>query len=52
MKELEKHAILKTLEATGGSTVKAAEILDVSIRMIQYRLHKYGVRGKEAPSDE
>jgi two-component system response regulator HydG len=43
MAELEKFAILKTLEAVDGSTVRAAEILDVSVRTIQYRLHEYGV---------
>lgn len=43
MAELEKHAILATLEAVGGSTSKAAEMLDISARTIQYRLHEYGV---------
>ncbi len=43
MAEIEKFAILNTLEATGGSTVKAAEILDISVRTIQYRLHEYGM---------
>jgi len=41
--EIEKFAILSTLEATEGSTARAAEILDVSVRTIQYRLHEYGV---------
>jgi two-component system, NtrC family, response regulator HydG len=41
--ELEKHAILATLEAAEGSTTRAAEILDISVRTIQYRLHEYGV---------
>jgi two-component system response regulator HydG len=44
MAEVERHMILTTLEATGGSTSKAAEILDISVRTIQYRLHDYGVR--------
>jgi two-component system, NtrC family, response regulator HydG len=44
MAEVERHMILTTLEATGGSTSKAAEILDISVRTIQYRLHEYGVR--------
>ncbi|HVK78071.1 MAG TPA: sigma-54 dependent transcriptional regulator [Kofleriaceae bacterium] len=39
--EIEKYAILETLRATGGSTSKAAEILGVSVRTIQYRLHEY-----------
>jgi DNA-binding NtrC family response regulator len=43
MAELEKYAILKTLEAVDGSTVRAAELLDISVRTIQYRLHEYGL---------
>ena len=43
MAELEKHAILATLEAVGGSTSRAADMLDISARTIQYRLHEYGV---------
>jgi two-component system response regulator HydG len=43
MAELEKHAILTTLESVGGSTSRAAEMLDISARTIQYRLHEYGV---------
>jgi len=39
--ELEKYAILETLKLTGGSTSKAAEILGISVRTIQYRLHDY-----------
>jgi two-component system response regulator HydG len=48
MADIEKHAILKTLEAVGGSTSRAAEILDISVRTIQYRLHEYGL-AKERP---
>ena len=43
MAELEKYGILKTLEAVDGSTVRAAELLDISVRTIQYRLHEYGL---------
>jgi two-component system response regulator HydG len=43
MAEIERFAILSTLEATGGSTSKAAEILDISVRTIQYRLAEYGL---------
>jgi len=39
---LERYAILKTLEHTGGSTSKAAELLGISPRKIQYKLHEYG----------
>jgi DNA-binding NtrC family response regulator len=41
MDEIEKHAILKTLEHTGGSTSRAAEILGISPRKIQYKLREY-----------
>ena len=39
--EIERHAILTTFEATGGSTSKAAEMLGISVRKIQYKLHEY-----------
>ena len=48
MAEIERWAILATLEVTGGSTARAAEVLDISVRTVQYRLHQYGV-GKEKP---
>ncbi len=43
--EIERHAILETLAHVGGSTTKAAKILGISVRKIQYRLHEYA----EAP---
>ncbi|HMY17994.1 MAG TPA: sigma-54 dependent transcriptional regulator [Polyangium sp.] len=47
MAEIERFAILTTLEATNGSTTRAAEMLDISVRTIQYRLHEYGIVSKE-----
>jgi DNA-binding NtrC family response regulator len=41
MAELERYAIVETLKSTGGSTSRAAEILGLSSRTIQYRLHEY-----------
>jgi DNA-binding NtrC family response regulator len=41
LRELERYAILKTLEHVGGSTSKAARILGISPRKIQYRLNEY-----------
>ncbi|RYE83942.1 MAG: sigma-54-dependent Fis family transcriptional regulator, partial [Myxococcales bacterium] len=41
MAELERFAILRTLEACGGSTSRAATILGISPRKIQYKLHEY-----------
>ncbi len=46
MAEIERFAILSTLEATNGSTTRAAEMLDISVRTIQYRLHEYGLAAK------
>ena len=41
MSQIERVAILRTLEAVGGSTSKAAGILGISSRKIQYRLSGY-----------
>ncbi len=46
--DLEKYAILKTLEHTGGSTSRAAHMLGISPRKIQYRLRDYSGRGPRA----
>jgi two-component system response regulator HydG len=48
MDEIERYAITKTLEATGGSTSRAAEILQLSVRKIQYKLHEYESAPKSA----
>ncbi len=45
IEDLERYAILQTLESTGGSTSKAAAILGMSVRKIQYKVRSYG----EAP---
>jgi len=39
--EIEREAILRTLDRVGGSSARAAELLGVSIRKIQYRLKEY-----------
>jgi two-component system, NtrC family, response regulator HydG len=52
MAEIERFAILATLDATGGSTTKAAEMLDISVRTIQYRLHEYGIVAKDKDKDK
>jgi DNA-binding NtrC family response regulator len=41
MADIERYAILETLKVTGGSTSRAAEMLGISTRTIQYRLHDY-----------
>ncbi len=55
IQDLERYAILRTLEACGGSTSKAASILGVSPRKIQYKLHEYSagpVAGPASTRDE
>jgi DNA-binding NtrC family response regulator len=57
--EIERYAILKTLEQVGGRTSKAAKILGISSRKIQYRINEYedaarlasGSPGPEAGDD-
>jgi two-component system response regulator HydG len=48
MDEIERYAITKTLESTGGSTSRAAEMLNISVRKIQYKLHEYESAPKSA----
>jgi two-component system NtrC family response regulator/two-component system response regulator HydG len=42
---IEREAILRTLEAVGGSTSRAAALLDISARKIQYKLKEYKQAG-------
>jgi DNA-binding NtrC family response regulator len=41
--ELERFAILRTLNACGGSPTRAAAVLGISRRTIQYRLQEWGL---------
>ena len=53
--EIEREAILRTLELVGGSTARAAEMLGISVRKIQYRLKEYAdgtPPAAEEPADE
>ena len=56
MAELERFAILRTLEACGNSPTKAATVLGISRRTIQYRLQEWGLsrppRGGKHDKDE
>src|SRR5262249_41945927 len=49
MADVERWAILKTLEAVEGSTTRAADVLDISVRTVQYRLHEYGLAKERLP---
>jgi len=42
MDEIEKEAILKTLQETGGNRTRAAEILGIGLRTLQRKLRDYG----------
>jgi two-component system, NtrC family, response regulator HydG len=54
MEEIEREAILRALDRCGGSTSRAARLLGVSVRKVQYRLKEYragtGTRRGNVPS--
>lgn len=54
MAEVERVVIERTLEAVDGSTAKAAEMLGISRRKIQYRLREWsdGTLGGESEEDD
>ena len=43
LKDIEKEAIEKTLKETKGHRRKAAEILGISLRSLQYKIKEYGI---------
>ena len=45
LEDIEREAIHRTLESVGGSTSRAAAILKISARTIQYKLKQYRMRG-------
>ncbi len=45
MDEIEKEAILRTLEETGWNRTRAAEILGIGLRTLQRKLREYGQVG-------
>jgi two-component system, NtrC family, response regulator HydG len=45
--DIERHAILRTLEAASGSTAKTAQVLQISVRKVRYKLVEYGLRRKQ-----
>jgi DNA-binding NtrC family response regulator len=47
--EIEREAILRTLEMVDGSTSRAADVLGISVRKIQYRLKEYAQQDAGAP---
>jgi DNA-binding NtrC family response regulator len=49
IRDIEREAILRTLDYVGGSTIAAARILKMSVRKIQYKLKQYRKNGEAAP---
>ncbi len=47
LEEIEKEAIEKTLEITKGHRKKAADILGISLRTLQYKIKKYGYKKRK-----
>jgi two-component system response regulator HydG len=45
--EVERYVIMKTLEAVDGSRNRAAEILGISRRTLQYRLQEWGIEPRK-----
>ena len=42
MAEIEKEAILRTVEYTGGHRARAADLLEIGLRTLQRKLKEYG----------
>jgi two-component system NtrC family response regulator/two-component system response regulator HydG len=45
LEQIEREAILRTLESVGGSTSRAAAVLKISPRKIQYKMKEYQQQG-------
>jgi two-component system NtrC family response regulator/two-component system response regulator HydG len=50
--DIEREAILRTMEAVGGSTSRAAALLQISARKIQYKLKEYRMEGIVRPDPD
>ncbi|MBN2055611.1 sigma-54-dependent Fis family transcriptional regulator [bacterium] len=46
LEEVERRVIMKTLDAVGGHRKRAAEILNISLRALQYKIKKFELGGK------
>ncbi|HPC82842.1 MAG TPA: sigma-54 dependent transcriptional regulator [Thermoanaerobaculaceae bacterium] len=51
MADIEKEAILQTLEFTGGHRARAAQILDIGLRTLQRKLKEYGAVASDEPEE-
>ena len=49
MAEIERRAILETLELTGGKRAEAAAMLEIGLRTLQRKLKEYRDAGTSGP---
>jgi DNA-binding NtrC family response regulator len=52
MADIEREAILRTLEHTGGHRARAAQLLEIGLRTLQRKLKEYGEVGGADGDDE
>ncbi|MDP6112541.1 MAG: sigma-54 dependent transcriptional regulator [Planctomycetota bacterium] len=46
LKQIERYAIEKTLDHTGGNRTRTARVLGISVRKLQYKLKEYAAKDK------
>ena len=46
VEDLERRAIIRALEQTGGVRTRAADLLGISERNLRYKMEKYQVAGR------
>jgi Nif-specific regulatory protein len=47
VENFEKELIIEALKRTGGNQTRAAQELDTSLRIINYKIHQYGIEPKK-----
>jgi DNA-binding NtrC family response regulator len=52
MAEIEREAILRTIEHTGGHRARAADLLEIGLRTLQRKLKEYGEIAPRTDGDE
>jgi transcriptional regulator with PAS, ATPase and Fis domain len=50
LRDVEQQYILRTLQETGGNRTRAARVLGISLRCLQYKLKAYAEGGAETPA--
>jgi len=50
LRDVEQQYILRTLQETGGNRTRAARVLGISLRCLQYKLKAYAEADTEAPA--